>query len=45
MNGADFGPEGGLAVTLILILLIIMLYKFVPIKKEAENDDYLTNTL
>ena len=45
INGGDFAPEGGLAVTLILILLIIMLYKFVPIKKEAENDDYLTNTL
>lgn len=35
INGGAFGPEGGLAVTFILVLLIIIIYKFVPSKKQA----------
>lgn len=33
MNGGSFGPEGGLAVTVVLILLILWVYKFVGVKK------------
>ena len=33
INGGAFGPEGGLAVTFVLILLILWVHKFVGIRK------------
>lgn len=33
INGGAFGPEGGLAVTFVLIILILWVYKFVGVRK------------
>lgn len=34
INGGTFGPEGGLTVTVVLIVSMLIIYKFVPSKAE-----------
>jgi membrane protease YdiL (CAAX protease family) len=34
INGGNFGPEGGLVVTILLVISIILVYKFIPNRKS-----------
>jgi membrane protease YdiL (CAAX protease family) len=36
LNGGDFGAEGGLAVTVVLAIVIVLTMKFMPIAKDAQ---------
>jgi membrane protease YdiL (CAAX protease family) len=38
INGGSFGPEGGLVVTVLLVISILLAYKFIPNRKS----DYVT---
>lgn len=35
INGGSFGPEGGLIVTALLVISILLVYKFIPNRKSA----------
>ena len=36
INGGSFGPEGGLVVTVLLVVSVLLVYKFIPNRESAE---------